>query len=182
MPITVQTFEQLALEDSETKWELVCGKLREKPGMTLEHNSVARRLAAQLIRQLPGDDYEVGTNGGYAGRDDAATYLVPDVVVIPVALMANMRGRTSLEIYRHALPFVAEVWSPSTGSYDVDTKFPEYKRRGDLEIWRLHPYEKTLIAWRRQLDGSYREKQYSSGDVPVESLPGVVIRLESLFG
>ncbi len=92
MPVTEQTFEQLALEDSERRWELVCGRLREKPGMTLEHNSVARRLAAQLVRQLPGDDYEVGTNAGYAGREDAATYLVPDVVVIPVALDGRHAG------------------------------------------------------------------------------------------
>ncbi|MEP6871059.1 MAG: hypothetical protein ABI939_04320 [Anaerolineaceae bacterium] len=32
------------------------------------------------------------------------------------------------------LPFVAEVWLPSTGEYDVDEKFPQYQRRGDLEI------------------------------------------------
>jgi len=66
---------------------------------------------------------------------------------------------------------VAEVWTPSTGEYDVDTKFAEYKLRGDLEIWRIHPYERTLIAWRRQGDRSYSESLYTTGDIAVESLP-----------
>jgi Uma2 family endonuclease len=54
-----------------------------------------------------------------------------------------------LEIYDEPLPLVAEVWSPSTGGYDVLAKLPEYRRRGDTEIWLLHPYERTLTAWRR---------------------------------
>jgi Uma2 family endonuclease len=86
-----------------------------------------------------------------------------------------------LESYMQPLPFVAEVWSPSTGDYDVDTKFPEYKKRGDLEIWRIHPYDRQIIAWRRQADGSYSETAYTSGEVPVASLPGVTIKLDSLF-
>ena len=76
---------------------------------------------------------------------------------------------------------MAEVWSPSTGEYDVDEKFPEYQRRGDLEIWRVHPYDKTITAWRRRNDGSYSETLYTAGSVPVESLPGVSVVLESLF-
>jgi Uma2 family endonuclease len=180
MPVTVQTFEQLALEDSETKWELVCGKLREKPGMTQEHNEVAWWLGYMLQTQLDRGQFHVRVDAGYARRSDENVFS-PDVMVIPVDLMAALRGTGKLEAYDAPLPFVAEVWSPSTGSYDVDTKFPEYRRRGDLEIWRLHPYEETVIAWRRQPDGSYSETHYASGDVEVASLPGVVIRLESLF-
>jgi Uma2 family endonuclease len=79
------------------------------------------------------------------------------------------------------MPFVAEVWSPSTGRYDVDTKLPAYQRRGDREIWRLHPYERTLSVWQRQPDGSYREFIHHGGLVPVASLPGVAIDLDALF-
>lgn len=35
--------------------------------------------------------------------------------------------------------------------------------------------------WRKRPDGSYSETTYSSGEVPGESLPGVVMKLESLF-
>lgn len=180
MPVSETTFEQLALEDPEGQWELVCGRPRRKPEMTQEHNSAARRLAMILARQLDLDAYEVGTNAGYAARD-ATTAFLPDVVVIPKRLIRAAGGTMKLETYADPLPFVAEVWSPSTGSYDVDTKLPEYRQRGDQEIWRIHPYERTVIAWRLQLDGSYIEATYTTGDVPVRSLPGVVVSLATLF-
>ena len=180
MPVSEQTFEQLALEDDDTRWELICGKLREKPGMTMEHNDVADELYVQLRNQLQRSQFRVRVDAGYVRRTEA-NYLGPDVMVIPVAYRERLRGTMRLETYGEPLPFVAEVWSPSTGGYDVDTKFPEYKARGDLEIWRLHPYEKTLIAWRRQADGSYSETRYDGGMVPVGSLPGVTIELEALF-
>ena len=74
-----------------------------------------------------------------------------------------------------------EVWSPSTGEYDVNAKVPEYQRRGDLEIWRIHPFDRTLIAWRRQPDGSYIESHYAGGTVKPVALPDVTIDLDTLF-
>jgi Uma2 family endonuclease len=74
------------------------------------------------------------------------------------------------------------VWSPSTGAYDIAGKLPEYRRRGDAEIWYVHPYERTLTAWRRQEDGSYTETVYHEDEVvEVASLPGVRITLAELF-
>ena len=60
-------------------------------------------------------------------------------------------------------------------------KLREYQRRGDLEIWRIHPYEHTLTAWRRQPDGSYAESLHTSGTVSPNALPGVTIDLDALF-
>lgn len=179
MPVTEETYERLALEDVEGQWEYVCGRVRQKPAMTQEHNSVAGRLAFYLQSHLPLDAYEVRSNAGRTRRPDETSF-IPDVMVVPVGLMSD-EVTMRLEAYAQPLPFVAEVWSPSTGDYDVDTKFPEYRRRGDLEIWRIHPYDREIIAWRRLANGSYLETLYTSGDVPVESLPGVSIRLESLF-
>jgi Uma2 family endonuclease len=86
-----------------------------------------------------------------------------------------------LEVYDEALPLVVEVRSPSTGTYDVDEKIPEYKRRGDLEIWRVHPFERTMTAWRRQPDGTYTETTYEGGAVQPVALPNVTVDLDALF-
>ncbi len=179
MPVTEATYERLALEDIEGQWEYVCGRVRQKPAMTQEHNSSMTILGFYLQSQLPLEEFEVRVNAGRARRPEETDF-IPDVMVLPVRLMTGA-GTMRLEAYTEALPLVAEVWSPSTGEYDVDTKFPEYKHRGDLEIWRIHPYDREIIAWRKQADGSYSETLYTSGDVPVVSLPGVTIRLESLF-
>jgi hypothetical protein len=58
---------------------------------------------------------------------------------------------------------------------------PEYQARGDDEIWRLRPFERTLTVWRRQEDGSYVEPSVSGGTVGVASLPGVTIDLDVLL-
>jgi len=180
MPVTEQTFRKIALEDPEGHWELYCGHLRRKPGMTAEHNDVMNLLASQLWRQLESQEYRVRTNSGHVRRS-AENYFIPDVYVVPTEQVRLQRGTGALETFEGPLPLVVEVWSLSTGQYDVDTKLPEYQHRGDLEIWRIHPLERTLVAWRRQADGTYRESQYAGGTVHPVALPGVVIDLDALY-
>ena len=180
MAVSAATFERLALEDEDSQWEMVCGRPRRKPDMTYPHNEAGTQLLVILHAQLDDQLYRVRFNAGHAKRGDA-NYFIPDVMVLPYDYTVKFHGSRALETYDAPLPFVAEVWSPSTGEYDVEEKFPEYQRRGDLEIWRVHPYERTVIAWRHQADGTYNETLYTAGVVPLESLPGVSVVLESLF-
>lgn len=87
----------------------------------------------------------------------------------------------NFEVYEQPMPLVVEVWSPSTGGYEIETKLLEYQQRGDLDVWRIHPYERTLIAWRRRADGTYAESLYSGGMIEPAFLPSVRIEFESLF-
>jgi Uma2 family endonuclease len=180
MPVSERTFLQLALEDPG-QWELHCGNLRRKPAMTYEHNHVAFELAFRLRQQLDPRQFNVRGGMGHVRRS-SESYYIPDVFVIPNELTRPLRGRRdALEAYDAPLPLIVEVWSPSTGDYDVDAKLPEYQRRGDLEIWRLHPFDRTLTAWRRQPDGTYAESQYTGGVVQPVALPNVTIDLDTLF-
>lgn len=180
MAVSYATYERVALEDSDGTWELVCGRLREKPPMTQEHNDVASLLMEQLVDQVDRTRFRVRVNAPGL-RTPAGNYFTPDVAVLPLAIRSTIPRAPGLETYEAPLPFVAEVWSPSTGNYDVDTKFEEYRKRGDREIWRIHPREKTVTAWRIQADGSYRETVHREGQVPIESLPGVSIDAGRLF-
>jgi Uma2 family endonuclease len=180
MPVSERTFRKVALEDPEGHWELHCGFLRQKPGMTLEHNYAATRLLLQLMQQLDSSQFDARVNMGHV-RLSAQNYYIPDVFVIPKELQEGLRGRQVLEAYDAPLPLVVEVWSRSTGNYDVETKLGEYQRRGHLEIWRIHPYERTLTAWRRQPDGSYTQALYRGGAVQPLGLPNVTIDLDVLF-
>lgn len=180
MPVSERTYQQLALEDPEGHWELHCGYLRKKPNMTFEHNDIATALILQLGPQLDTEQFRVRLSMGHVRRS-AESYYIPDVYVIPIELVRSQRGRRTLEVYEAPLPLVVEVWSPSTGEYDVDSKLPEYQRRRDLEIWRIHPYDRTLTAWRRQVDGSYVESTYSRGTVEPVALPNVTVDLDKLW-
>ena len=179
--VSESTYRRIALEDPDGQWELHCGALRQKPNMTVEHNYIGRRLHRFLIQQLDEREFDVVVNDGRVRRS-AQNYYIPDVYVVPMDLIRPLRRRPDvLEAYEVPLPLVVEVWSPSTGAYDVEAKLVEYQRRGDREIWRIHPYERTLIAWRRQDDGSYTETLYTAGIVEPVALPNMRIDLEALF-
>jgi Uma2 family endonuclease len=180
MPVSEKTYEQLALEDPEGQWELVCGRLRQKPGMTYEHNELQFEIAYALRSQLDPGQFAVRSNAGRA-RNPAGNYYIPDVIVIPVAAGRAQAGTRRLEVYREPLPLVVEVWSPSTGEYDVDSKLPDYQARGDLEIWRVHPYERTITRWRRQPGGGYEMDLLHGGTIECSSLPGVAVDFDQLF-
>ena len=181
MAVSERTFKQVSLEDPNGHWELDCGELRRKPDMTFEHNQIGEILGHFLRLQLGLTDYVVRTDAGLVRRS-ATQYYIPDVMVIPMAMARRLfPDPHTWEVYPEPLPLVVEVWSPSTGRYDIETKLAEYRRRGDLEIWRIHPREHTLTAWRRQPDGSYTETLYRGGAVQPVSLPNVSIDLDELF-
>ncbi|MCC7024537.1 MAG: Uma2 family endonuclease [Thermomicrobiales bacterium] len=179
--IDAEAYERLALDQPDRKWELRDGVLREKPGMTAAHNFVSIKLGYALMSQLDWSEYQVRIDSGRVFRPEA-TYFIPDLFVVPTAAVTPLLDRPDvLEVYEQPLPLVVEVWSRSTGDYDVREKLKVYQRRGDREIWMFHPYERTLTAWRRQPDGSYVETLHRDGVVTPVALPGVAIDLATLF-
>ena len=181
MPVSEATYMRVALEDTDNIWELVCGVLRRKPLMTTEHGYVAWRLGHSLQGQLDDNEFMVRTESARLRRT-GGNYFVPAVCVLPMAFVRRLLTTPgTFEVYDDPVPLVVEVWSPSTGDYDVDDKLKEYQRRGDLEIWRIHPYERTLTAWQRQPDGSYTETLHTGGMVRPVALPNVTIDLDALF-
>jgi len=182
MPVSEATYERVALEDREGQWELVCGHLRSKPGMTPEHNYALYELDGLLRAQLESKTYVVSVNSGRL-RISTGSFYIPDLCVIPRDFQRRKlrEAPARLEVYDEPLPLVVEVWSPSTGEYDVEEKLREYQRRGDQEIWRIHPYERTLTAWCLQPNGSYEETLYRDGAVRPASLPSVSVELKALF-
>jgi Uma2 family endonuclease len=182
--VTYEEYEELALNEPEHFWELHDGRLVRKPDeiMTTAHNRIGDELGYQFHLQLDRSLYQVRTNNARARRRDRSAY-IPDLLIVPVALVRRneVERPRRLEAYEEPLPLVVEIWSPSTGRYDVDDKLPEYQRRGDREIWRIHPLERTLTAWRRQPDGTYVESVYTSGSIEPVALPGVRIDIDRLF-
>jgi Uma2 family endonuclease len=172
-------YEQFMLSGADGAWELHDGRLVEKPGMTWDHLDVVARLGKILLNALDEGLYRVFFESRV--RRPEATIFLPDLMVVPTSYGEPFRGRPGkLAIFDDPLPLVVEGWSASTGDYDVDAKLPVYQQRGDLEIWRIHPYERTLTAWHRQPDGGYAETLHREGLVRPMALPGVEIDLAAL--
>ena len=179
--ISNEAYERLALAESDRKWELANGALREKPPMTFEHNWLGQKLAFMLMAQLDWSVYQVRSDSGRIRRPNS-TYFIPDVFVLLTEYTRPFRHRDDiLEVFDQPMPLVVEVWSPSTGNYDIKEKLAAYKHRGDLEIWSIQPYERRLTAWRRQPDGSYDEETFGEGSIEPVALPNVTIDLTALY-
>lgn len=179
--VTAEAYERIALGASDATWELWDGRLREKPGVSVAHGRAISRLARQLLLQIDEDAFEVRINTGRLRRAERS-YYVPDLFVVAELDVAGIEVRPdSLEAYRTPMALVVEIWSPSTGAYDVESKLPEDQRRGDIEVWRLHPYERTLTVWRRGADGSHGRAVLKGGTIEPIALAGVRIDLDALF-
>lgn len=149
--------------------------------MTWEHNHLARELAFRLNLLLDRGQYEVIHDSGRVRRSER-NYFIPDVCVVPREVVRRAFPAPGMtELYAEPLPLVVEVWSPATGDYDAKEKVDEYQRRGDAEIWLMHPYEHTLRAWRRRADGGYDEALHTSGVVEPAALSGVRLDLDALW-
>ncbi len=145
MPVSEKTYREVALEDPEGRWELSCGHLRSKPAMTYAHLYVAELLMDALSDQTDRREYRVATDAPRL-RSSTGNYDTPDVCAFPRALLdqAFRENPRRFQVFDEPMPLVAEVWSPATSDYDVETKIPEYRRRGYLAIWVLHPYGMTV--------------------------------------
>jgi Uma2 family endonuclease len=181
IPVSEAVYLHIAMDDPNATWELHDGLLVEKPGMCYRHGDVSLELGFHLAQQLDWTRFRVRVNSGRLHLPDG-TCLVPAVIVIPTAILGPEIYRPdALEVYDRPLPFVGDIWSPTITGYDSDAKLPEYRMRGDLEIWCVQPFERTVTTWRRRPDGGYDELTFTGGTVRLHALPEVVIDLDALF-
>ncbi|MBA3416070.1 MAG: Uma2 family endonuclease [Chloroflexia bacterium] len=179
--IDEQAYLELAAREQSRFLELWDGEPKAKPSMSYEHNHDMSELGFALRQQIDPSLYEIRVNSGRL-RHTAGNVFIPDVMVVPTNLAQTQRGQPGrLETYDAPMPLVVEVWSRSTGDYDLSVKLAAYQARGDAEIWRLHPYERTLTCWVRQADGTYAEEAFAGGLVALAALPGVAVDLDALF-
>jgi len=179
--VSEETYFDLSRDQPIKRWELHHGRLWTRPGMTWDHTDIISELGFVLRGQLDPTRYRVHLQGSRLQRSPTQVY-IPDLVVVPVAYGKGLRGRGDrLEVLTGPLPLVVEVWSRSTGSYDVEAKLPAYQERGDEEIWLLHPYDRLLTAWRRGADGRYEMAQCRGGPIQPVALPNVSVDLDLLW-
>ena len=181
MPISPETYERVALEDPEGRWELWCGRLVSRPPMTTEHEDCIVMLDWQLQRQIDPREFAVFAGHGRL-RISTGTYYIPDLCVLTRADVRKLRAEPgTFAVFPDPALLVVEAWSRSTGEYDVNTKLLEYHLRRDQEIWRLHPYAHTLTAWRLAPEGGYSETLYTGGVIEPVALPGVRVDIDRLW-
>lgn len=114
-------------------------------------------------------------NGELVAETD--TVVQPDICVICDPEKIDRRGCNGVP------DMIIEVLSPSTAKKDLNEKFNLYQEVGVKEYWVVFPDAEEISVYLLK-DGKYElENQYEENDqVPVTTLPGLVVNLTDAFG
>jgi Uma2 family endonuclease len=164
--------------------ELVDGAayVRE-PSPSPLHQTVVGEIYRQISNALQGKacrvyiaPFDVRLPKSTEHDNNVDTVVQPDVLIVSDPKKIDGRGM------RGAPDWVAEVFSPGTGSYDQKVKLPAYERAGVREVWLVHPIKRTLQIYRLR-SGSYGRATLHElkGKTPLTVIPDVTIDWEQLL-
>jgi len=177
--------DYLTWPDGE-RWELIDGEaycMSPAPGG--KHQDVSRELLVIFAQYLKGKQckvygapYDVRLPENTNTSDNyIETVVQPDIVVVCDRSKLDDKG------CKGAPDLVIEILSPSTLKMDMQNKFFLYQRMGVKEYWLVHPFDKTVMVFRRNELGEYgRADMYASDDkVSVPLLGELIIDLKDVF-
>lgn len=159
--------------------EVVDGQLYVHPRPSARHGVAATRVGADLSGPF---DRGRGGPGGWWIVVEPEVHFVRDVELC-VPDVAGWRRRRLPELpdgHRfEAVPdWLLEVSSPSTASYDRETKMPCYAAFGVPHVWIADPGSRVLEV-HELADGRYREIGRFEGDSPIRAVPFEAIEIEA---
>ena len=112
-PMSEEAYRRFALGDPQGQWELYRGQLREKPGMSVEHGDVMDAPGRRCSTINSTETSFVSEPTMRACGDPLDTYYVPDIAVIPTAVVQALRERPgSLDAYPIRYPWSSRFGRP----------------------------------------------------------------------
>jgi Uma2 family endonuclease len=165
---TLMTLDEFLSWETEQleRHEFFRGEVFSMAGASQVHNVVTLNLAVALHKRLDLSACRVLANDMRVRIDTVDAMFYPDVVV------SCSRSDRTME---HALVeprFIAEVLSPSTGSFDKSAKFAAYRRIPALaEYLLVEPHTRIVELFRRTPVGTWEVTERQHDDT---------LRMESL--
>lgn len=156
--------------------------VKEPPAPLRPHQELAGDLYLQVRLALAGTrcrayiaPFDVRLPKAAESDDEIDTVVQPDVLIVRDLTKLDIRGM------RGAPDWIAEVLSPSTANHDQVVKLPAYERAGVLEVWLIHPGDRTLTVYRLE-NGRYGHPiaQELKGRTAIGAIAGVTIDWDRL--
>jgi Uma2 family endonuclease len=173
------TYAEYFRWDDEKRYELIGGiaYVKEPPAPTRFHQELVGELYYQVKVALEAQrwrtyvaPFDVRLPKAGEADDLVDTVVQPDVLIVRDLSKLDGRGM------RGAPDWIAEVLSPTTSRHDQFVKIPVYERVGVLEVWLIHPIERTLTVYRLE-NGRYGRPIILElkGRATIGALPGVSV-------
>ncbi|MFE5740919.1 Uma2 family endonuclease [Streptomyces celluloflavus] len=141
-----------------SKVEIIDGIIVVTPPPAAPHNRIAEKVQRRLYSVLP-ENWGIYQTLGVAHPSYGRLY-IPDLVVIPDAVLAQMEGGDPVPLT--AAELTVEITSPSNASYDRLNKAAAYAQAGVplyLLIDRFAPAGPTVTLYGEPEDNVYQELQ-----------------------
>ena len=177
---TVDEYYRMAeagILSEDDRVELIEGEIVEMPPIGSPHASVVDRLAAALLRGLPGGEAIVRVQNPVRLTDLSE----------PVPDLAILRFRPDYYVNAHPGPadviLLIEV-ADTTFRYDQEVKIPLYARSEIPEAWVVDLNAEQVHVYRRPTAGGY-EEQRSAGHgewFSAQALPEVHLAVDEILG
>jgi Uma2 family endonuclease len=165
--------------------ELIDGAayVREPSSPSPLHQVVVFELGYQIQIALEGKPcrvflapFDIRLPKSTEADDQVDTVVQPDVFIVCDLKKIDARGM------RGAPDWIAEVFSPGTGSHDRRVKLPVYERAGVREVWLIDPIKRALTLHRLEA-GRYGPaiRLDLTGQTSLTAVPGVTVNWERVI-
>lgn len=147
------TYNDFLSDKKNADYELINGrfyKFQRHPSR--EHHDVKGNLYYTLKKHLHNTHYAVH-HKSHSVRlpippEKTADNEIINVLRPDIFIMKDCEPDENL-CYLGSPVFIAEILSRGTSKKDVEYKFKLYEKAGVGELWLIHPFEETLIVFRR---------------------------------
>jgi Uma2 family endonuclease len=134
------------------RYELVDGEIIEKenpdrPGPRIKHQAISTRLVIGLGRHIVEDGLGLLLHAPADVYFDEENAYQPDILLVSEERVDTLVKEDG--VYG-APDLVIEILSPSTGYYDLKSKFQVYEKHGVREYFIVDPKDDEVIGYRNQ--------------------------------
>ena len=162
----------------EERWEIIDGVAYDmSPAPETYHQKIVSRLSSMFEIALEGKRC-------VSFPSPCDVVLSDDTVVQPDLLVVCDPGKITTKNIQGTPDLVIEILSPSTFQKDQETKKDLYERHGVREYIIVDPEPQSVYRYVLSENGTYSPADNfdSHADLPLISLPGLVIPLKKVFG
>lgn len=162
-------------KEARYRYELAEGVLRIGPHPPDDHQVILNELLRQLRDQLPPDLTPMHAAEVVVFEDFPATVRVPDVAVIPRAVLRQKPARLTARDVVLAI----EVTAPDTHALDRFEKFNEYAEAGIENYWILG--DQAMICAFELVGSQYELVTETLGTLSVTAPAPLTVDVQALF-
>lgn len=172
------TYEDYCRLPEGSPYQLIGGELVMTPSPTPYHQMVSMKLELKMASFVLEKDLGIVL---YAPLDvylDETETYQPDIIFISKERLSIIEEKR----INGAPDLVAEILSPSTGYYDLRSKYKVYEKKGVREYWIVDPQHKSVQVFCRQ-EGKFvlDQEAEQQGTVKSRVIAGFEVQVESIF-